>query len=142
MKRKIYSKNNLPPKTNKEFKEQSKTEQKWLAEVNINKIIEKYNITGAIPQQAENPIYIDLTAYPNDIAEMEQRVENAKEYFNSLHSSIRDKFDLDFNKFITAVNNKDERLYKLNILEQKKEKQNEQVSETNTILENDSADIT
>lgn len=81
----------------------SKTKQSFKDQVNINKIVEKYNKTGQFPNLIkQNPKYGDFSN-PMDYQESLNKVLLANEQFNALSAKVRDRFDNDPVKLLQFV---------------------------------------
>jgi len=80
-----------PTKTQRQFKDQC----------NVNNIIAKYKKTGSIThvRNAQNGVYADLTNLPS-LEEAHAVVNAAKEAFEAIPSSIRQRFGHDPQQFI------------------------------------------
>lgn len=80
------------------------TKQSFKDECNINKIMEKFQRTGALTHYARHaPTYGDCT--PVELSDALQMVINAEQMFADLPSSIRDRFNNDPEKFLEFVQN-------------------------------------
>lgn len=91
--------------------ELSRTKQSFKDEVNINKIIEKYNKTGQFPQLLNsNPKYGDFSTALS-YQESLNTIMLANEQFNALSSKVRKKFNNDpveLLKFVSDAKNLEE----------------------------------
>ena len=83
-------------------KEKSLTKQSFKNECNINKIMDKFQKSGAISHYASNsPSYGDATQA--DLQDALNIVADANTMFEELPSSIRKKFDNDAGEFLNFV---------------------------------------
>ena len=99
-----------------DFKGQlSKTKQSFHDETNINKIMERYNKTGILPNLIkQNPKYGDFTE-ASTYQESLNTVLFAQEQFNALSAKIRNRFHNDpteLLKFVSDAKNLEE-MYEL-----------------------------
>ena len=80
----------------------SMTKQSFKDECNINKIMAKFQKTGAIEHYAKHaPTYGDAT--PIQLMDAQQIIINAQTMFDDLPATIRKKFDNDPAKFLEFV---------------------------------------
>jgi len=90
------------PRLKMHFKQPSMTKQSFKDEVNINKIMEKFQRTGAIDHYAKHaPQYGDASQV--DYLEANLVISNANTMFEELPSSIRKKFENDPAQFLEFV---------------------------------------
>ncbi|AXL15307.1 internal scaffolding protein [Microviridae sp.] len=90
------------PRVKSPVGEVSMTKQSFKDECNINKIMDKFQKTGAINHYASHePTYGDAT--PGDLLNAQLIISNANSMFEELPSSIRKKFDNDPAKFLEFV---------------------------------------
>lgn len=112
--KKLYDKHAKNPQINNE---PSKTKQSFKNEVDINKIIAKYNKTGQFPELLQkNPKYGDFSN-PLDYQTALNTVNDAHTQFQALSSKIRSRFNNDpvhFLEFTSDANNLEE-MYTLGI---------------------------
>lgn len=88
----VYAKNTKPSMTKQSFKD----------EVNINKIMDKFQKSGALTHYAKHaPTYGDATQV--DLHEAIRIVAEADEMFDELPSSIRKRFSNDPEEFLEFV---------------------------------------
>lgn len=102
--RNAYERNSKPGMT---FEKPSLTQQHFKDECDINKIIERFTRTGLMPQYpGEDMQYGDYTTSV-DYHEAMTIVAQAKQQFEALPSSVRDKFDNDPAKMLDFVSKKE-----------------------------------
>ena len=98
------------PRVQVHFNQPSMTKQSFKDECNINKIMAKFQTTGALNHYAKHaPTYGDTTGV--DYHDALNLVANANTMFEELPSSIRKRFDNDpeqFLKFVEDPKNADE----------------------------------
>lgn len=70
------------------------TQAQFLDDCDINKILSRYKVTGALPPERAEGVFIDCTAY-GDFAENIQRITEAKQLFQDLPSTVRARFGND-----------------------------------------------
>lgn len=123
----------------------SMTKQSFKDECNINKIMDKFQRTGALNHYAKHaPDYGDATH--TELADAMNIVANAETMFEELPASLRKKFENDPEKFLEFVQDEKnaEEMIKLGLkesptlLNQQDEKvtQSENVSTSNENMEN------
>lgn len=96
----------------------SLTDQQFISDCDINCILNRYRITGSLPQTLRSGVFADVSSVTN-FADMFEKVRLASEDFNALPSSIRDRFGSDaaaFYRFALNPDNVNECI-KLGILE-------------------------
>lgn len=79
------------------FTEPSMAQQQFKDECDINTIVNRYKVTGALPN-AHDPntaMYGDFTALPADYLEAQELIMKAGESFAELPSALRKRFDND-----------------------------------------------
>lgn len=102
--RNAYERSSKPGMT---FEKPSLTQQHFKEECDINKIIERFTRTGLLPQYpGEDMQYGDYTTSV-DYHEAMTIVAQAKQQFEALPSSVRDKFDNDPAKMLDFVSKKE-----------------------------------
>lgn len=82
--------------------EETKVEQHHLADVNINSIMKKFEKTGQLPDQVMEAVYGDFSG-GQDFHEAHNSIIAAKEMFNSLPASVRNKFENDPGQLLDFV---------------------------------------
>lgn len=102
--RNAYERSSKPGMT---FEKPSLTQQHFKDECDINNIIERFTRTGLLPQYpGEDMQYGDYTTSV-DYHEAMTIVAQAKQQFEALPSSVRDKFDNDPAKMLDFVSKKE-----------------------------------
>lgn len=79
--------------------DESRCQQQFSKEQDINFIIDRYLRTGQLPAAAEG-VYADLASLPGNLAEAYEFVERAESGFGELPASLRERFDHDPVKFV------------------------------------------
>lgn len=98
-------------------KDKSRTIQSQTEETDINKIVERFAITGELPQNIRLPQYGDFVAI-NDFHQAANAIAQANEAFDQLPAKVRARFQNDpgqFVDFCTSEGNEEE-LRKLGLL--------------------------
>lgn len=105
------------------FRKPSRTAQQFAAEADINEMLRRYQSAGvaydpaAIARAAARPVFADLTSVPVDFQEAQNLIIQAREAFEGLGSSVRDRFANDPAKlfeFLSKEENNEE-AYKLGL---------------------------
>lgn len=78
-----------------EFKFPSMTEQFHRDDCDVNVILKRYMKTGVLPTSQKTPVFGDFSGTPQDYASAVQLLDDARERFASLPSSIRERFGND-----------------------------------------------
>jgi phage internal scaffolding protein len=86
----------------------SLAQQHYKEECDINTILEKFNITGMLPENTLSPRYGDFTGI-GDYHTALNRVIAAQDEFEALPAQIRARFDNDPAKLIEFLDNSDNR---------------------------------
>lgn len=86
----------------------SLAQQHFKEECDINTILEKFNITGLLPQQTLSPRYGDFSGI-GDYHTALNRVIAAQDEFEALPAPIRARFDNDPEKLIEFLENSENR---------------------------------
>ena len=86
----------------------SLAQQHYKEECDINTILEKFNVTGLLPQAPLSPRYGDFTGV-SDYHTALNRVYAAQEEFDALPAQIRARFDNDPANLIEFLENSDNR---------------------------------
>lgn len=95
----------------KDFDE-SKTQQEFSADADINNIMARFLKTGTVPVYADKqPFYVDAVDLPS-FMDMQNTIISAREAFMALPSAIRERFNNDPAKFVDFATN-DENLGEL-----------------------------
>lgn len=99
----------------------SNVQQNMKDECDINKIIEKYKLTGQAPVMYKNPIYDDFSMV-EDYQSSLNIIAQAHEQFENLPSSIRSQFSNDPAEFLSFVNdpNNIEAMQEMGLIEKPK----------------------
>lgn len=85
---------------------ESRTRQEFAAECDINNIMARYDATGVISHiDQRQPMYLDLTAIPTDLAGTLAMLDGATESFMTLPASVRREFDNDPVRFVEFAAN-------------------------------------
>lgn len=79
--------------------DKSKTQQHMADECDINKLMERYSVTGEIPQRTMPPLQGDFTRAPTYQEALNLMLE-AKASFMQLPANVRSRFDNDPGQFI------------------------------------------
>lgn len=84
---------------------ESRTNQEFVDDVDINKIMARYVKTGTVPVYADRqPFYVDAVDYPS-FQDMQNIMISARDAFLALPASVRERFHNDPAKFVEfAVN--------------------------------------
>lgn len=77
----------------------SRTIQSAKDEVDINTIVRRFGITGAIPQNVRAPTYGDFTGV-RDFHEAANAIRSAAESFMEMPAEVRSRFQNDAGKFV------------------------------------------
>lgn len=106
-KTRVYSTFDPPPQELLVCQDKSLTKQSEADSCDINKIVERFEKTGILPNVNETPaLYIDATKMPDYRTALDQ-VNMANEYFSHLNAKIRAMFDNDPAQFLDFVSNED-----------------------------------
>lgn len=89
-------------------KDQSRTQQSFTDECDINTIVKKFNLTGQLPENVRMPSYQDF-AGPFDFQEAMNAVRLATESFMMMPAHVRARFHNDPNEFVDFCSNDDNR---------------------------------
>lgn len=106
----------------KTFTKPSRTKQAFKDEVDINRIMKKYQKTGVLPVSQQSPIYGDFSNIPN-FEEASNKLIAAQEAFDAQPASLRKRFNnnpSDLLAFLQDSSNYDEAI-KLGLVEPKQE---------------------
>lgn len=84
----------------------SRTLQSETYATTIDYYLKKYAASGVLgdPSKINRAMYGDFTGL-GDFQAMQEKINNVKNYFNTLPSDIRDKFGNNVNEFVSFVNN-------------------------------------
>lgn len=87
-----------------QFPDETKTDQSFKDECDVNNIIAKFKKTGQLTHLAKRPgVYADISEI-TDLLDMTNKVKEAQDAFDALPSQLRKKLDNDPAKFIDYVN--------------------------------------
>ena len=123
----IRSRYNLgAPEKGLDFLKPSLTQQQFKDECEIESLLKAHNLSqvmGIVNNHGQNPIFADVSDIP-DFAESQNHISLAREYFESLPSSVRSHFDNSLPQFLASLNNPDAReaLVSLGILKKGSDK--------------------
>jgi len=109
----FYANNGLSPDHHAIFNEEpSLTRQEFAEECDINAIMARYEKTGVISHvNQREPLYIDYTALPTDLAGTLAALQLGEEAFMTLPASVRKEFDnnaINFVEFASDPENLDQ----------------------------------
>lgn len=99
------------------FEKPSKVKQSLAYAVDINTIYDNYCKTGRLPLNGQQPVYDENFVAYNDLIEAQKLVGEASAYFAGLPAKIKNQYGNSLEKFILALNNKDEFLVKEGLLQ-------------------------
>lgn len=100
-----------------EFKSPSKVKQSLAYATDINQIYEQYVRTGRLPLNGQQPIYDENFVKYDSLIDAQKVIGQATEYFAGLPAKIKNQYGNSLEKFIYALNNKDEFLVKEGLLQ-------------------------
>lgn len=83
-------------------KKPSLTQQNFKDECDINKIINRYEKTGVLPESTKIPQYLDCSEIPSYDQAL-QLINDAEQSFMQLDAQVRKKFENDPGKFYNFV---------------------------------------
>lgn len=75
--------------------EESKTQQQFADECDINNIISKYKKTRELPLARKEGVYADLSMVPADYHQAQQIIADANDAFMRLPADLRNRFEND-----------------------------------------------
>ena len=87
--------------------EKTRTQQQFAKEVDINTIVERFGLTGQLPQNLKVPVSGDYTDTVNDYQTALNMVIAAEASFMELPAKVRARFNNDPQKLMEFVANKD-----------------------------------
>lgn len=82
----------------------------------INTIYNQYTYTGKLPLNGATPIYDENFVKYDSLVEAQKLVDEASRYFSTLPAEIKNNYGNSLQKFVLALNNKDEFLVKSGLL--------------------------
>lgn len=94
----------------------------------LNKLVERFEAGDVTALQRGNPVFMDLLGAPKSLAEAYALTYRAEAAFDLLPSSIREKFDSDFSRFLSTAGS-DEWFAALKI-DQNEKKEGDSVNES------------
>lgn len=100
----------------KEFKSPSKVKKSLAYATDINQIYDQYCKTGRLPLNGAQPIYDENFVKYDSLIEAQKMVNDATLYFQSLPAKIKNQYGNSLEKFVMALNNKDEFLVNEGVL--------------------------
>lgn len=100
-----------------EFKSPSKVKQSLAYATDINQIYEQYVRTGRLPLNGQQPIYDENFVKYDSLIDAQKVIGQASEYFAGLPAKIKNQYGNSLEKFVLALNNKDEFLVKEGLLQ-------------------------
>lgn len=71
----------------------SMARQEFREECDINSIMAKYQVTGMLPANVQEPVYYDFTCMPSDLLGMMDLMDTAEQAFMSLPAVVRKEFE-------------------------------------------------
>lgn len=98
------------------FTSPSKVKQSLSYVTDINKIYEQYCKTGRLPLNGAQPLYDENFVKYDSLIEAQKLVNDATLYFQSLPAKIKNQYGNSLEKFIYALNSKDDFLVKEGVL--------------------------
>lgn len=109
----VRSPNNYDPNawsdaTGLECKDESKTQQQFAEESDINFIADQYGLTGEMPQVLQLPTYGDFTGV-FDFQTAQDAILRASQAFMTLPAKMRARFDNDPQKLLQFLNDPENR---------------------------------
>lgn len=90
------------------FEKPSKVKKSLSYAVDINSIYDKYCKTGRLPLNGQQPIYDENFVAYNDLIQAQKLVSDATLYFQGLPAKIKNYYGNSLEKFIYALNDRDE----------------------------------
>lgn len=104
-----------------EFKEPSMVKQSLSYAVDINTIFDNYCKTGRLPLNGQQPLYDENFVKYDSLIEAQKLVDEASSYFQGLPAKIKNQYGNSLEKFILALNRKDDFLVQQGLLNLPKE---------------------
>lgn len=89
------------------FEKESRTQQSFLKECDVNNIVKRYKATGLMRQVPGEPLYADFTTLPKEYQDALNTVVQAQDAFARLSSDVRSRFDNDPAAFVEFATNPD-----------------------------------
>lgn len=81
------------------------TQQQFIEDADINTIVERFGLTGQVPQNVRMPLEGDFTEAVTDYRTALDMIRDADEAFMSMPAQVRKEFDNDPQKFMEFVAN-------------------------------------
>lgn len=103
-----YDMNEASEESGLECKDQSLTQQQFKDEVDINTLIERFGLSGEMPQLQQLPSYDDYSGI-FDYQTAMNAVVAAQRQFQSLPATTRSRFNNDPQKFVEYFDDEDNR---------------------------------
>lgn len=119
-----YDMNEASEESGLECKDPTLTQQQFKDEVDINTLVERFGLTGEMPQVAKLPSFDDYTGI-FDYQTAMNAIVAAREQFMTLPAKLRSRFENDphqYVNFFADPNNKDEAI-RLGLIEKPAEPQ-------------------
>lgn len=92
----------------KEFTSPSKVKKSLAYATDINQIYDQYCKTGRLPLNGAQPLYDENFVKYDSLIEAQKLVDDATLYFQGLPAKIKNQYGNSLEKFVMALNNKDE----------------------------------
>lgn len=99
-----------------EFTKPSKVKQSLSYAVDINTIYDNFCKTGKLPLNGQQPLYDENFVKYDSLIEAQKLVDEATKYFSGLPARIKNQYGNSLEKFVIALNNKDDFLVKEGLL--------------------------
>lgn len=77
--------------------------QSFKDSVDINVLMKKYMNGDIAALERVQGFYADITGFPKNNAELLQRIIDGEKTFNALPTSVKEKFDNDFNRWFSTM---------------------------------------
>lgn len=97
-----YDANKASRESGLTFSKPTKTQQHNKDETDINVIVQRFGVTGVLPQARNPPTYGDFTGI-NDYHQALDLIIQAQDSFNELPVTVRKHFDHDPGKFLAFI---------------------------------------
>jgi len=99
-----------------QFTEPSKVKKSLSYAVDINQIYDNYCKTGRLPLNGQPVLYDENFVKYDSLIEAQKLVDEASAYFQGLPAKIKNAYGNSLERFVLALNNKDEFLVKEGLL--------------------------
>lgn len=103
-----YDKDLLSNATGLSCPEETKTQQQFKEESDINVLVRRFKLTGEMPQGVRMPTYADFGEV-YDFHSAANAIAEANEAFSQMPAAIRDKFNNDPARFVAFCSNEENR---------------------------------